>query len=75
MTKPKAVEMQTITPFVEKQGILCAETVAGPNALVVFGASGDLTHRKLLTGIFKLFSQDLLSDNFYGAFHPILASS
>jgi len=57
--------MQTITPFVEKQDILCAETVAGPNALVVFGASGDLTHRKLLTGIFKLFSQDLLSENFY----------
>ncbi len=57
--------MQIITPFVEKQEILCAETVAGPNALVVFGASGDLTHRMLLTGIFKLFSQDLLSDNFY----------
>jgi glucose-6-phosphate 1-dehydrogenase len=57
--------MQNITPFVEKQEILCAEAVAGPNALVVFGASGDLTHRKLLTGIFKLFSQDLLSENFY----------
>ena len=57
--------MQKITPFVERQEILCAETIAGPNALVVFGASGDLTHRKLLTGIFKLFSQDLLSDRFY----------
>ena len=57
--------MQKITPFVEKQDILCAETVAGPNALVVFGASGDLTHRKLLTGVFKLFSQDLLNDRFF----------
>ena len=57
--------MQKITPIVEKQEILCAETRAGPSALVVFGASGDLTHRKLLTGIFKLFSQDLLSDRFY----------
>ncbi|MBN2316025.1 MAG: glucose-6-phosphate dehydrogenase [Sedimentisphaerales bacterium] len=57
--------MQTITPFIEKQGIVCTETVAGPNALVVFGASGDLTHRKLLTGIFKLFSQDLLNESFY----------
>lgn len=60
-----AVDMQKITPFVERQEILCAETIAGPNALVVFGASGDLTHRKLLTGIFKLFSQDLLSPHFY----------
>ena len=57
--------MQTITPFVEQVEILCAESVPGPNALVVFGASGDLTHRKLLIGIYKLFSQDLLSDHFY----------
>ena len=57
--------MQKITPFVEQQEILCAESVAGPNAVVVFGASGDLTHRKLLIGIYKLFSQDLLSDHFY----------
>jgi glucose-6-phosphate 1-dehydrogenase len=57
--------MQKITPFIEKQEILCAEAVAGPTALVVFGASGDLTHRKLLSGIFMLFKQDLLSDSFY----------
>jgi glucose-6-phosphate 1-dehydrogenase len=57
--------MQKITPFIEKQEILCAEPVAGSTAMVVFGASGDLTHRKLLSGIFMLFRQDLLSDNFY----------
>ena len=56
--------MQKITPFVKNQDILCAETVAGPTGLVVFGASGDLTHRKLLTGLFKLFTQDLLN-SFY----------
>ena len=57
--------MQQIEPFVDKQDILCAETVAGPNALVVFGASGDLTHRKLLVSIFELYTQDLIDHSFY----------
>ncbi|MHC4680043.1 MAG: glucose-6-phosphate dehydrogenase, partial [Planctomycetota bacterium] len=57
--------MQEIQPSVESDEGLCAETVAGPNALVVFGASGDLTHRKLLASIFKLFSEDMLSESFY----------
>jgi glucose-6-phosphate 1-dehydrogenase len=57
--------MQEIKPSVEKEEGLCAETVAGPNAVVVFGASGDLTHRKLLVSLFRLFTEDLLSDSFY----------
>lgn len=57
--------MQEIEPLVENQSRLCAETVAGPNALVIFGASGDLARRKLLGSIFKLFTQELLSDRFY----------
>jgi glucose-6-phosphate 1-dehydrogenase len=44
---------------------LCAETAAGPGSFVVFGASGDLTHRKLLVSMFKLFTENLLSDRFY----------
>jgi glucose-6-phosphate 1-dehydrogenase len=59
------MDMQQIKPSVENEGILCAETVAGPNALVVFGASGDLTHRKLLGSLFKLFARELLSERFY----------
>jgi glucose-6-phosphate 1-dehydrogenase len=54
-----------IKPTIDNREILCAETVAGPNAFVVFGASGDLTHRKLLVSIFRLFMQDLLNDRFY----------
>jgi glucose-6-phosphate 1-dehydrogenase len=57
--------MHEIRPSVDKRDILCLETPAGPNALVVFGASGDLTHRKLLVSIFQLFTQDLLNDRFY----------
>ncbi|GAI81280.1 unnamed protein product [marine sediment metagenome] len=47
--------MPEIKPTIDKREILCAETVAGPNAFVVFGASGDLAHRKLLVSIFRLF--------------------
>jgi len=57
--------MQEIKPSVDDKEQLCAETVAGPSALVVFGASGDLTHRKLLVSMFKLFTQELLSNRFY----------
>jgi glucose-6-phosphate 1-dehydrogenase len=57
--------MQEIKPSVSKRDILCAETVAGPGALVVFGASGDLVHRKLLVSIFRLYQQNLLDEKFY----------
>jgi glucose-6-phosphate 1-dehydrogenase len=57
--------VQEIKPSVEKMDILCTETAAGPCALIVFGASGDLTHRKLLVSIFRLFTQDLLNESFY----------
>ncbi len=35
-----------------------------PFALVIFGAHGDLTKRKLLPAIYALYVQDLLPDNF-----------
>ncbi len=34
------------------------------NILVIFGASGDLTKRKLIPGLFALEIQNLLPDNF-----------
>ncbi|MHC4365043.1 MAG: glucose-6-phosphate dehydrogenase, partial [Planctomycetota bacterium] len=57
--------MQQIRPTIAKEDIICAETAAGPNAVVVFGASGDLTHRKLLPSIFQLFAQNLIDEKFY----------
>jgi glucose-6-phosphate 1-dehydrogenase len=57
--------MKEIEPSVEDKESLCIETAAGPGAFVVFGASGDLTHRKLLVSMFKLFTENLLSDRFY----------
>ncbi|MEA3226443.1 MAG: glucose-6-phosphate dehydrogenase [Planctomycetota bacterium] len=57
--------MQEIKLSASKRNILCAETVAGPNAVVVFGASGDLVHRKLLVSIFRLYQQNFLDGRFY----------
>ena len=57
--------MKEIRPSVEDKEKLCAETAAGPGAFVVFGASGDLTHRKLLVSMFMLFTENLMSNEFY----------
>jgi glucose-6-phosphate 1-dehydrogenase len=57
--------MEKIQPSLNKQEIICAETPAPPNAMVVFGASGDLAHRKLIPSIFNIFTVDLLDERFY----------
>lgn len=43
----------------------CRIEVPGPFALVIFGASGDLTRRKILPAVFRLFANDLLPENFF----------
>ena len=57
--------MKEIQPSISQQDIVCAETAAPPNAIVVFGASGDLTRRKLLASIFQIYTQDLIDERFY----------
>ncbi len=57
--------MQKIRPTITPQDIVCAQVKAQPNALVVFGASGDLTRRKLLISLFELYKNDLLGEQFY----------
>jgi glucose-6-phosphate 1-dehydrogenase len=57
--------MQEIRPSVTWQDIICAETIAPPTAMVVFGASGDLARRKLFTSLFQLFNRELLDKRFY----------
>ncbi len=43
----------------------CEEMAPDPCAMVIFGASGDLTKRKLLPALFFLFRNKLLSRNFF----------
>ena len=40
------------------------ERVIPPQCLVIFGASGDLTHRKLVPALFQLFKQRRLPSEF-----------
>jgi glucose-6-phosphate 1-dehydrogenase len=40
------------------------ERVIPPQCLVIFGASGDLTHRKLVPALFELFRQRRLPSEF-----------
>ena len=40
------------------------ERVVAPQCLVIFGASGDLTHRKLLPALFELYKQRRLPSEF-----------
>ena len=56
--------MQKITPSISREDILCAETPAPPNALIVFGASGDLVRRKLLISLFQIYKRQLLDERF-----------
>jgi glucose-6-phosphate 1-dehydrogenase len=43
----------------------CSESRPEPCGLIIFGASGDLTHRKLLPALFQLFQKNLLPEQFY----------
>jgi len=57
--------MQEIQPSIIQKDNLCTEAASPPNAFVVFGASGDLTQRKLLPSIFGVFQRGLLDERFY----------
>lgn len=54
----------SIQPSLAALDIVCAETPAPPTAMVVFGASGDLVHRKLLPSLAQIQQRDLLSEHF-----------
>jgi len=59
--------MKQIHPTTDKQEMLCAEIQGQPCGLVVFGASGDLTQRKLLSSLFELWQRGLINEKFYFA--------
>ena len=57
--------MEKIEAKVSQQEMLCIEATAGPTGFVVFGASGDLAHRKLFVSLYELYRRELMSDRFY----------
>lgn len=48
----------------KEDAIVCAESPPDPCTMVIFGASGDLTHRRLIPAIFNLFRRGLLPEHF-----------
>jgi glucose-6-phosphate 1-dehydrogenase len=45
-------------------GVISESRVQDPVTIVIFGASGDLTHRKLIPALFIAYTQNLLPDTF-----------
>ncbi|MBI4949638.1 MAG: glucose-6-phosphate dehydrogenase [Deltaproteobacteria bacterium] len=43
----------------------CKEASPDPCVMVIFGASGDLTRRKLIPALFKLFFADIIGEGFF----------
>ena len=54
-----------ITPTASIIDMLCIEKNPEPCGVVIFGASGDLTRRKLLPALFNLFRRKLLPPSFF----------
>src|ERR1051325_9200984 len=55
----------SVSPRIDGEVLNAAQQrPAPPCALVIFGASGDLTHRKLIPALFDLFQAGLISKHF-----------
>jgi len=58
--------METTTPLkIVTHDKFCIETVPNVCGIVIFGASGDLTHRKLIPALFELHKKELLPKGFF----------
>ena len=56
--------METTTPLYRTVNS-CQIEIAKPCGLVIFGASGDLTRRKLLPALYHLFASGMLPEKFF----------
>jgi glucose-6-phosphate 1-dehydrogenase len=50
---------------VQIRGSFCIEAIPKPAGITIFGASGDLTFRKLIPSLYNLFTRTLLPASFY----------
>jgi len=57
--------MEQIKNSITVRGSFCIQEIPKPNGIVIFGASGDLTERKLIPSLFNLFQKKLLPACFY----------
>lgn len=59
------MDRATIYPDFICSDIKCIETVPEPCGIIIFGASGDLTSRKLLPALYKLYKNKVLKKEFF----------
>ncbi|MDD5135605.1 MAG: hypothetical protein PHP01_09390, partial [Phycisphaerae bacterium] len=59
------LETKPIRPLLAAESVLCAESPAPACGIAVFGASGDLTQKKLLPALANLFGRGLLDEDFF----------
>jgi len=57
--------MDQIRTEIDVRNGFCMETRSGPCGIIIFGASGDLTYRKLIPALYNLFKRDLLPEDFF----------
>jgi glucose-6-phosphate 1-dehydrogenase len=62
--KNEEVESAVISGEMVQQGD-CSEPIPDPCGIIIFGASGDLTHRKLIPALFNLAKGGLLPERAY----------
>lgn len=59
--------MSDITIQNRQYEFYCVEKQSDPCAIIIFGASGDLTHRKIIPSLWSLFKKKLLPESFFVA--------
>src|SRR5436190_1477844 len=62
---PTATAPTTVTRLITKEELCIPDKVPASCGIVIFGASGDLTHRKLLPALWTLALENLLPQAFY----------
>src|ERR1019366_9028380 len=55
----------TVSRVITKEELCLLEQAASACGIIIFGASGDLTHRKLLPSLFSLAQDHLLPPSYY----------
>ncbi|HVO32270.1 MAG TPA: glucose-6-phosphate dehydrogenase [Elusimicrobiota bacterium] len=62
---PNETKPVSVSRVIAKEELCLLERVPSPCGIVIFGASGDLTHRKLLPALFSLVLDKLMPAGFY----------
>ena len=57
--------MNIVNQDSDARGLFCIETRPAPFIIVIFGASGDLAHRKLIPSLYRLQARKLLPNTYH----------